>query len=78
MAIPTKVIDKNGKRLYFDSDKVKLRGYGDTWFTATQDDFGIPIFIKENNLMAGQVTFENYFLGTLSAKRNDFEIIGKI
>ena len=74
----TGLLDKNGKELYFDSDIVKLDGYGEDLFTATKDDFGIPIFIRNNNVMDAQVTFQDHFLGSLTSTKSGFEIIGNI
>lgn len=70
-------VDKEGKELYYNSDIVELDGR-DGLFVAAKDDFDIPMFIKDNNVMAGQVTFESHFLGTLHSKVDGFKIVGDL
>lgn len=76
--VATGLTDKHGKELYYNSDKVKLPTDPDGFWVATRDDFGIPIWIRNNNVMDAQMSFEVYFLNNPERKRNDFEIIGTI
>lgn len=61
--------DKNGKELYFD-DIVEIHKYK---FTATQDDFGIPVFYANGAYESWD--FLEFFNNN---DRDDFEIIGNI
>lgn len=67
--------DRNGKELYFDSDLVRLPEYEGFWI-ATQDNYGIPLFVRPDDLLKGQISFEDYFLSSGAKRNDDFEIVG--
>lgn len=72
--------DKTGKKLFF-KDLVKIQscgaGFEDEPFQVVQDDFGIPCFVHPTRFGV-MITFEQYFLGSLTRCNNDFEIVGDI
>jgi hypothetical protein len=70
----TKIKDKSGKELYFDSDLLCLDGIEGTYI-ASRDEHGVPFFknaTKESRYE--YIEFKAFF----ASSRNDFEIIGTI
>lgn len=71
--------DKNDKELFYDSSVVKidLDPSGRLWY-AVKDDFDIPCFLPIDGAFGVMLTFQEVFLGSLTAKRKGFEIVGTL